>query len=497
MTTTTLRPNGTVAAGTVTGAANAHTALNDDSDSSYVAGNGANGTLVEMGTVAMGSGAVTKSARIRARAWHTSASGQITAASSPAGPSLAGTVSTANGILTFAGGYSPVGWSQASVDALRLQVSAQPVSANVRFYELYLDLIYVTQPVTTVTAVSPDPYTATNIIPIAWSNTLDADGDGQTRYEVKVYTDAQYGAGGFDPDTSDSYWESGEVVGSALTVNTGALATGDTYRAYVRVAQTVNGASHWSAWAFDTFAVDVDTADVDTVTATGGDAGGRIQIDVTHDGASEAWELIEVQRSIDAGVTWTPVRFANYVDCTADANDFQVFDYEVPNGTTALYRARATLLLSGLPVTGAWVQSTPAESWSSTECWLKSPTDPSLNTTFCMSRRDVYAKRRRTGRFDIIGAAAPIVVSDVMSSHSGMLTIETYGTTDAADLRALLEDTPVVLVQFPAAMDIADFYAAINGVDEVFMSANSDNLWRLWSATYDSVTAPADSTAGQ
>jgi hypothetical protein len=114
-----------------------------------------------------------------------------------------------------------------------------------------------------------------------------------------------------------------------------------------------------------------------------------------------------------------------------------------------------------------------------------------------MSRRDVYAKRRRTGRFDIIGAAAPIVVSDVMSSHSGMLTIETYGTTDAADLRALLEDTPVVLVQFPAAMDIADFYAAINGVDEVFMSANSDNLWRLWSATYDSVTAPADSTAGQ
>jgi hypothetical protein len=492
MTTTVLRPNGTVSSGTVTGAANAHTALSDDSDSSYVLSS----ITVDMGTVAM-SGGVTKTLTARCR-WR-SVSGTVPGALCAIGaasviPSGDGSLGT--DLVTNTGVPVAVSMTQAQVDALRASVGAGD-SGNIRAYEVYADLVWVAVPVTTVTAVSPDPYTASNIIPVAWTNTLDADGGGQTRYEVKVFTDAQYGAGGFDPDTSDSYWESGEVVGSALTVNTGALVTGDTYRAYVRVAQTVNGASHWSAWAFDTFAVDVDTADVDTVTATGGDAGGRIQVDVTRDTATEAWELIEVQRSIDSGVTWTPVRFANYVDCTGDANDFQVFDYEVPNGTTALYRARATLLLSGLPVTGAWVQSTPAESWSSTECWLKSPTDPSLNTTFCMSRRDVYAKRRRTGRFDIIGAAAPIVVSDVMSSHSGMLTIETYGTTDAADLRALLEDTPVVLVQFPAAMDIADFYAAINGVDEVFMSANSDNLWRLWSATYDSVIAPADSTAGQ
>ena len=498
MTTTTLRPNGTaIAATSMTGAGSQHAALSDNSDSSYVTVEDKEGAgTYDVDTTTLPAGSITM--RIRGRVRAQKVTDGVTTATVTAGSQEAALSGFASASFAeIVGAWTPVTLSQAQVDGVKIRLSVAADGVDTRFAEAYVDLAYVTIPVTTVTAVTPDPYTASNIVPIAWTNTLDADGGGQTRYEVKVFTAAQYGAGGFDPATSTPYWESGIVVGSALSTSTGPLATATTYRAYVRVSQTVNGAAHWSAWAYDQFAVTVTTADVDTVTATPQDTLGRIRVDVARDTGTSAWNFVEVQRSVDAGTTWTPVRFANYVDATGDANAFQVDDYEVGNGVNVRYRARATRLLSGLPITGEWVSTAAVTAWSSTDCWLKSPIDPTVNTVFVMSLRDRYLRQRRHGRFDIIGASFPVIISDVMSTHSGRITIETYETADAAALRALIEDTAVLLVQYPTSMDITDFYASIADLDEVFVSSKSDNLWRVWTASYDSVVAPADPTAGQ
>lgn len=508
MTTATLRPNATItAADSLTGAASAHAATSDDSDSTYLTDNDT--VALGFGTTTLPSGAIVKQARYRWRgrgdSWYAAAT--ITLYNSFYGTvvqdfiyPISTSLTTRTGVYAtitdpFSAGYQNI------VDTLALRfepgIGISLGLDALRVYEAYIDVVYVTQPSTSVTAVSPDPYTASTTIPIAWTNTLDSDGGAQTRYEIKVFTDAQYGAGGFDPDTSTPYYTTGEVVSAALTADVGPLENGDTYRAYVRVAQTVNGASHWSDWAYDEFTMDVTTSDVDTVTAVGQSDLGKITVTVAWDSGSTGWEYIEVQRSVDGGTTYADVRGAAYV-ATADsgATDFVVVDYEVPNGTTAKYRARATYLSSSLPITGAWVESSDVE-WASEDCWLKAPDDPTLNMTFCLADRTPFRRQRRTGVFSVLGAAAPVAVSDVRTKRTGTLLLELLEDYEATELAAILDGSSVILVQFPDTMDIDDMYVVVVNDEETFRSRNAEVLWRFWELDYVEVDAPADPDSGR
>lgn len=500
MTAAVLRPNGTIAgADSVTVAASAHAATSDDLDTTWYTDDDTTPVHLNLGTVTIGAGSITKQLRYRWRGRSDAAavmSVGLTVAESGGTVIDSSTHLISTTLTDYSGSYAPVSLSQSTVDGLTIKTDRRSSTVNAyRVYELYVDLVYVTIPVTVVTAVSPDPYTASTIVPIAWTNTLDSDGGDQTRYEVKVFTDAQYGAVGFDPATSTPYYETGQVVSSALTVDVGPVPN-DTYRAYVRVAQTVNSASHWSAWAYDEFTMNVTTSDVSTVTPVATNADGKITVTVARNGATAAWKYIEVQRSTDAGATWADVRGATYVDATGDANSFVVVDYETPNGTSTLYRARATYLSSGLPITGAWVESS-AVTWTSTDTWLKAPDDPTLNMTLCMSARTPYRRNRRSGVFQVLGRVAPVTVSDVRSSRSGSVVVETETTAEADDLVALLDGSAIVLVQFPASMDIADKYVVVLSDEELFRSIVADNVWREWSIEYVEVVAPADPDAGR
>jgi hypothetical protein len=511
MTTTVLRPNGTnhvvifgdplIDNATVTGAASAHAAISDDSDSSYITGGY---DYFDLGTFTLGT-SVTKSLAVRARVG--TASGTDTCGfAARISPSTTWTAqfqeqATSTTITNYAGAATPVTLTQSDIDALDMVVGVtigatqgySSLGSN-RLYELYADLVYVEQPVTTVTAVSPDPYTASNIVPIAWTNSDLSDGGVQTCYEVKVFTSSQYSVSSFDPDTDTPVFETGDTLGGDGTVNVGPLSNGVTYRAYVRVAQTVNGVAHWSDWAFDTFGVDVDTADVDTILVAPQDALGRINITVTRDTGSEAWELIEIERSTDAGATWTPVRGSTYVDCTADANTYTAVDYETGNAQNVQYRARATRVVSGAAITGAWVTSTTV-AWSSQRLWVKSPTDPALNRTFLLQSTisPTYAARR--GVFPVIGAAVPVVVSDVRQRSVGTLSLHSEALDDTDDILALLNEA-VLLIHPPPDWGYADIYVSLGDVTwrrrlKVFTEPST------WEAAFVEVDAPGDSTAGE
>ena len=82
---------------------------------------------------------------------------------------------------------------------------------------------------------------------MTWANTLDSDGGPQTKARVKVFSEAQFNAGGFDPATSTATYDSG-VLSQATTSHVGSSLLDGTYRAYPVVAQTVNGADHYSDW---------------------------------------------------------------------------------------------------------------------------------------------------------------------------------------------------------------------------------------------------------
>ena len=450
MTTTVLRPNSTVVSGgSLVGNASRHGATSDDSDASYVTLTTGQSFRLGLTTKSLAAGEITKSASVGVRL---SQSGSVIAklirpspfsvpiskifARSEASPATSTTQPLS------------IGYSQGDIDALQVEVEGLTSNPRIlRTLELYVNLVTVAKPVTAVDAVTPDPYTASTSVPIAWTNTLDADGGEQTHYEWKVFTDAQYGAGGFDPDTSTPTATSGEVVSASTSATLAPVVSGDTYRAYVRVAQTVNGAEHRSAWAFDQFDLDVDTSDVDTVTAAANNAAGKIAVTVARVDASEAWELIEVERSIDAGVTFAPVRYATLVDATGSADSFAVDDYEVPGGQAVIYRARATYYSAGLPITGAWTESS-STSWTTVNRaeWLKDPQNPSLNLTIESVGFDQQQRSSRAGVFFPLGSDEAIVVSDVLTAPSGALTVRVTGRTEALALDAILENAGTLLL---------------------------------------------------
>jgi hypothetical protein len=85
----------------------------------------------------------------------------------------------------------------------------------------------------TLTATGPTGTITNTLRPtVAW--TFTGDGLSQYGYWVRVFTAAQYGAGGFIPESSTATAESGLVISSSntWTINTN-LVAGTTYRAYV------------------------------------------------------------------------------------------------------------------------------------------------------------------------------------------------------------------------------------------------------------------------
>lgn len=317
MTVVTTRPDATVANGssTVTGAASRHAALNDDSDSSYVT-LPAGGSAAKIGfaepSIPAGALYLGRTLRVRLANVSSTAGFFVIPSSHP------------NFVATEVGMF--VTWSTPTTVTPTLSESALPgytwpptapvsaveaqlrsSAADVRLYELYYDTTYVAKPTLNVTAPT-GTVTDTNTPTVTWTETLDSDGGAQTKYEVKVFSAAQYGAGGFDPSTSTATYNSGILSGSSLSHAVASALANATYRAYVRVGQTVNGATHWSDWDYEGFVVNVTPPNAPSITLTAQASDGRIKVELDDAATGPSTHMFEVQVSRDGGTTWEAMR---------------------------------------------------------------------------------------------------------------------------------------------------------------------------------------------
>lgn len=145
-------------------------------------------------------------------------------------------------------------WTQAIIDRLQVSlfwlISSGGAGSFLLVSEAYVQYETNTQP--TVSAVTVTGATTTTRPAFSWTY-ADTEGDPQTAWQAKVFSAAQYGVTGFDPNTSPSTWDSGTVLGdagdSAVAVD---LANTVTYKVYVRGAQDWDGPEGnqwWSDWA--------------------------------------------------------------------------------------------------------------------------------------------------------------------------------------------------------------------------------------------------------
>lgn len=151
-------------------------------------------------------------------------------------------------------------WDQDRLNAFAVQVTDYAGSGpdRMRILEAQVEVVVNTKPTITLTAPSTT-VTDTSRPAVNWTYT-DTEGDAQTHYRVKVFTQAQYTASDFSPDTSTAAQDTGEVASAdAGTAIGDDLTNGATYRVYAKAGHTLGSTVFWSDWQYVEFSVTYDS----------------------------------------------------------------------------------------------------------------------------------------------------------------------------------------------------------------------------------------------
>lgn len=455
-------PTGAVNFDITGGAGSIHAALSDDSDSTYITkGVTGSGTVtVGFGTTTLTSSVRVKQVRIRSKVECPTAESRlrITPICRIGGINYSGSAQTLSGIFAldeYAGAYfttAPDGqaWDQDRIDGLRAQIADLATSVDLSdIYELFFDIETTVQP--TLTVSNPTgTITLTSKPECSWTY-ADADGSDQDYYRVRVFTDAQYGAGGFDAGTSECEWDSGEVASTDNTVTIDEHLLDDTYRAYVKVAKTVSGVPFWSDWEYSQFILNTTPPTTPTVSTVFDSANNRVEVTVT--GASIAGsfdsQVFQIQRSDDAGVTWADVVGGTAV-VVGGSSASVLYDYAAPRAATAHHRARAIGTLGEDEVASAWSASDTVAVTNDGTWWVKAVTSPTLNMGGLIVPGGFGGTAvEQAGVFRPLGRAGAVVVSAGMQAEDGQMTWKAIGLDDFDAAWALARHLGTLLVQTP------------------------------------------------
>ena len=501
MTVVTLRPDATVASNDVTPTGGTqHAVLADNNDATYVTLT-VNGAATDQSFPAAGVpvGAIVKQLALRLRSLRTSAGISLLSSQlklNGAGdmlPAVGQAINWTSAVTATAAAWSLNDAARALLDSDAFEVVASLSSGgSLRALALYVDLTYVEQPILAVDA--PAGTTDSSEPVVLWDSSLDADGGVQTKYEVKIFTEDDATAGGFDPGTSAAVAGSGVTAGVATSWTTSSLLDGS-YRAHVRIAQTIAGTDLWSAWTYGSFVVDAVTPSAPTMTVSVQHAFGRIALQMGNpDSGDVPAERYAVQRSIDGGATWQPVRTA---DGGVIASNNTIYDTEVGNGVEVLYRARCENVTAQTPLVLAstWTTSDTV-AWHHLSWWLKSATHPALNTPIDTDSQPSMQRPVRRGIFQPLGRTDAIVISDTPAPWQGTIVIYAPDADARAAIDALLALGEPLLLQGVPGNHWDDRYVSFGdhdrarSVDKAWIAGTGETL------PWIEVTAPSGDVVG-
>lgn len=465
MAITTLRPNGSAGASNYTitgGSASIHAALNDDSDSTYIRRTSTTVTSVVQtyyGTTSITSSTLVRRVRLRTRCETPTASSKLTFTLSTqiAGITKWGSAYQRKGVLaknTYVGPWyttRPGGgaWTQAAIDGVGVQIDDYaPAGADRGYiYEMYVDVDIVTQPTTTVSAPT-GTITTTSRPAVTWAYS-DIDSDPQTYYQLRVFTSAQYGAVGFNVETTTPFWDSGELAGNVTSASIAALLVNGTYRVYVRTAKTVSSAPYWSSWAYSQFTVNVSPPTAPTLTLNHVANEGRVTISAL--GAAATGfdsQTFELERSTDQ-TTWVVVRGGDAL-IPSNIGLVATSDYEAPRGGTVYYRARAVGVIGTDVYVSAWGTTKSVTVTNDGKWWFKPVEDPSISV------KDVRVAPgfdetivEAVGVFRPFGRTSALVVTGGVQGTDGTYSVSVVGAAEWTDLQPILAYEGVIYVETP------------------------------------------------
>lgn len=461
-----VRPNATASGAsnyTITGgSANVHSALSDNADATYIRktnGTGTSSVVLDFGTTSIGAAQTIRQVRLRARIQTPSSSGKLNLqlGTKVAGvnyftSALAVRGAVATGEVTgqwYSSAPDGGPWTQTKIDNLRLQVTDYRDSTDRAYiYELYIDVDVANQ--ATVTVSAPTGTLTTTAKPdVSWTVT-DPDGDVQSYYQVKIFNAATYSASGFDPSTSSATWDSSQILGTDVSTTVGDYLPNATYRCYVRTAKTINGFAFWSGWAYSAFTISLSPPTIPTLSLAYNSTENKVTITAT--GAAPTGfssQTFELQRTSNAGVSWSTVRYAGAL-IPNGSYVATVVDNEPPRGATVGYRVRS-IGASGVNVQASAWSSTSNISTVNDGSWIIKTIQPtaSVATGVQVIGPDSWDQPEQIGIFNPLGRVYPVVVASALQGTGGSYRIITTTTAQQTALETIVVYQGTVLVLSP------------------------------------------------
>jgi hypothetical protein len=447
------------------GAGSINAALSDASDTTYVSKTssvvGQASALLDFGTTTIGATQQVKRVRVRARLSTPTANGRVNIylGSRVNNQNYFHSALTARGLLTVQTLVGPwqtsapngSSWTQAAINGLRVKITEYNDSSDIGLvYELFVDVDIVNQPSVTVSAPTGS-ITSTTSPDVTWAYS-DTDLETQSYYQIEVFTSAQYGAPGFNPLTSVATWDSGLIASPDGTAVIGTLLLSGVYRAYVRVAKTVNGSPFWSAYAYSDFTIaPASIPTVPTLAASWSASLSKASFTIT--GASPtgfASQYFQVQRSDDSGVTYSNIRNGSAIVPNGSFVG-TAEDYEAPRGSTVFYRARAVGVTAGsVEIPSAWGTVQQVLITNDSTWWFKAIANSAYNTgsVRVLKQIDVTVEEPNTV-FRPLGATRPIVVAGPLQGEDGSYSILTVTNAEYTALSPIINYQGTLLVQDP------------------------------------------------
>ena len=343
-------------------------------------------------------------------------------------------------------------------------------SSRATVYDLWANVYHAARPSAAVTVSPASPVTTTSYPELtatltalieSWQDGSGPPARAELAYELKVFTQAQYEAAGFDPATSAVKWSTQGLTApldyvDGVTPSSEAIAeTPDVplqnglYRAYARARRNFPGAQ-WGAWGTLDFEIAVTPPNAPTAAAVKDDVAQRVSVTVTPVASAGATSpLVSVERSADAGAAWTAVRGATWIPGVF-GSPLVILDYEAPRATALQYRANVEATVSDQQLVSAWATVAVAGTISATSWNLKAPLEPSLNMIDVGVTPDPeHSQNEESATHRPIGRKYPVIVSMGIGGADASLVIST--TTDAqwAALEALREYQGTLFLESP------------------------------------------------
>lgn len=427
MSTTTATPDATVSnTGTlVGGAGSAHATLADSSDSTYITLEIGQQTWCTFGnpSPAVPAGARIIRLELLVRGYGLSFVGSLPVLQATVGNDDGNAVrsatpptSTRNWVaVQYDGDHNPASASFA------IKNTGQGGSSAIALMKATLTVVYAAKPVIDVTAPT-GTLTENNRPTVTWTNTLDSAGGNPFSTKVRIFSAAQYGAGGFDPATSTATVDT-TIIGGAASGGSwrpDVSLPDATYRSYAQVEQAPSWVSFPSDWNYEGFVVNVLQPGVPTATVTAEPAAtpvGRVKLvlGTTAGESGTTTNYFHVQRK--DGTEWVNIRTVAGNGLVAAATT-TIYDYEAPVGEVATYRVRAVHNYSSSDAYSDWCAdktvTLTTTSWS-----LVHPTDPTESLNVELRSFAGHGRAARQSVIQPVGRSDAVVISDTRAPESG------------------------------------------------------------------------------